>query len=187
MTHSISKQAFLDDLLARNAANLEQVQTTLAPLEPAARGAQPAPGEWGVDQCIRHLVLAYDFHMGKCRPVLARAAGRGTGDHFERSWMARRNFYAWQFSPATKISTMRRTNPPEQLYPAAYEQFAAQKADFAAAVERARSADLQTRAWFLWVTPINLGDYLEMLLRHDELHIGQAQRALAAYRQLAGT
>ena len=185
MQHSFPKQAFLDDLLARNAANLELVQTTFAPLDREARSAQPEPGEWCVDQCVQHLVVAYDFHMGKCSPVLERAAGRGTRDRFERSWVAQRNFYRRTFDPSTKIKTMARTNPSGYFYPEVYRQFAEQKADFAAAVQQARSADLQARAWFLWITPINLGDYLELLVRHDELHIDQAQRALAAYRQFA--
>lgn len=185
MQHSFAKQAFLDDLLARNAANLKLVQTTFARLDRDARSAQPEPGEWSIDQCIQHLVVAYDFHMGKCSPVLERATGRGTGDRFERSWVARRNFYRRQFGPANKLNTMARTYPSDHFYPEAYRHFAERRAAFAAAVQQARSADLQARAWFLWVTPINLGDYLEMFVRHDELHIDQAQRALAAYRQLA--
>ena len=179
------KQAFLDDLLARNAANLEVVQETFATLERAARSAQPEPGEWCVDQCIQHLMLAYEFHMGKCRPVLERATGRGTGDGFERSWMAQSSFFRRQFDPATKVKTMARTTPSDHFYPEVYRHFAAQKADFAAAVAQARAADLQVRAWFLWIVPINLGDYLEVLVRHDELHISQAQQALAAHRQVA--
>lgn len=185
MIHTFSKQDFLDDLLGRNTANLARVEETFGPLERQARSAQPGPGEWCVDQCIQHLVLAYDFHMRKCREVLERVTGRGTQDTFERSRMGRSSLYRRQFDPDNKINTMPRTNPSEHFYPEAYQQFALQKADFAAAVELARSADLQARAWFLWIVPINLGDFLETMVRHDELHIDQAQRALAAYRQAA--
>jgi hypothetical protein len=183
--HSFPKQAFLDDLLAHNAPNLDLVQTTFAPLDRDPRSAQPEPGEWCVDQCIQHLVVAYDFHMGICSPVLKRAAGRGTHDRFKRSWVAQRHAFRRLFEPETKVNTLARTNPSDHFYPEAYQQFAERRAAFTAAVQQARSADLQARAWFLWITPINLGDYLELLVRHDELHIDQAQRALAAYRQFA--
>jgi hypothetical protein len=51
-------------------------------------------------------------------------------------------------------------------------------------IEQAVQADLQTKCWFFKGLPIryNLGDYLNFFVSHDELHIDQAQRVLAAYR-----
>ena len=157
----------------------------LVAIDRASRSTQPEPDEWCVDQCIQHMVVAYDFHMEKCTPVLQRATGHGARDRFERSWVSQRHAFRRLFDPDTKTNTLARTNPSDHFYPEAYQQFAERRAAFAAAVQQARSADLQARAWFLWITPINLGDYLELLVRHDELHIDQAQWALAAYRQFA--
>jgi hypothetical protein len=185
MTHSFPKQPFLDDLLARNEANLERVQAAFAPLDRDARGAQPEAGEWCVDQCIQHLVLSYEMHLTRILPILARDRGGDSAPSFARSWMAQRNLYQKQFDPRTKVKTLPKVTPSDHYYPEAYSQFAAQKARFAAIVEQARPANLQHRGWFLWVVPVNLGDYLEMLVLHDELHIDQAQRALAVYRQFA--
>ena len=185
MQHTFPKQAFLDDLLARNAANLDLVQATFAPLDRAARSAQPEPGEWCVDQCVRHLVLSCEMQLTYLEPVLKRDAGLASAETFTRSWMAKRNFWLKQFDPAEKTKTMARVTPSDDYYPNVYGQFAAQKERIAALLRRARHADLQQRCWYLRMAPINVGDYLELTVRHDELHIDQAQRALAAYRRVA--
>lgn len=185
MEHTFPKQAFLDDLRARNTANLELVQATFAPLDRAARSAQPEPGEWCVDQCVQHLVLAYDLHMKIMLPVLERDRGTDASPTFTRSWMAQKGFYRNQFEPASKAKTLGRTTPSDHYYPDVYTQFAAQKARIDGLFEQAQQADLQRRCWFLRFVPINLGDYLEMFVLHDDLHIDQAQRALAAYQEHA--
>jgi hypothetical protein len=187
MQHSFPKQAFLDDLLARNKANLELVQETFAPLDRAARSAQPEPGEWCVDQCLQHLALSFEMHLTHILPVLERDRSRDAAETFTRSWLARRNFYQKAFNPRTKTKTMDAVNPSDHYYPDVYTQYAAQKKRAATLLERASQNNLQKSCWFLRMVPINLGDYLELLVRHDELHIDQAQRALAAYRQFATT
>ena len=185
MKHSFPKQAFLEDLRVRNMANLELVQETLVPLDRAARTAQPELGEWCVDQCLQHLVLGFEMHLAHLLPVLERDRGVDTAATFTRSWMARRNLYQKQFDPRTKIQTLPRVTPTHHYYPDVYGQFAAQKARFEKILGQARQFNLQRRGWFLWVVPINVGDFLEMFVQHDELHIDQALRALAAYRQYA--
>jgi hypothetical protein len=183
MTHSFAKHAFLDELCRHNAANLELVQATFAPLNRPARSAQPEPGEWCVDQCFQHLVLAFELHLTHVMPVLERDEGIDSVETFTRSWLARRNFYRKQYDPNTKTKTRRQVMPSDHFYPDVYSQFAAQKERISAMLDQARRAGLQQRCWFLGFAPINLGDYLEMFVLHDALHINQAQRALAAYRQ----
>ncbi|MFO7633361.1 MAG: DinB family protein [Caldilinea sp.] len=185
MQRVFPKQAFLDDLLARNAANLALVQTTFAPLDRAARSTQPDPNEWCVDQCVEHLVLAFDLHLAHMLPLLERDAGVDSAETFTRSWTARQNFYQKQFDPRNKAKTLPRVTPTDHFYPDVYTRFAAQKERFTTILERTRKADLQRRGWFLRFLPVNVGDYLEMFVRHDELHIDQVQRALATHRQFA--
>jgi hypothetical protein len=187
MQHSFPKQAFLDDLLARNAANLALVQTTFAPLDRDTRSTQPERGEWSVDQCIQHLVLAGKLQLAQLEPLLARDAGVNSAETFARSWLARRHIWRRQFDPRTKTKTMGKVTPSDHFYPDVYLHFAAQKERVAALLQRASQNNLQKSCWYLRMAPINVGDYLELLVRHDELHIDQAQRALAAYRQFAAT
>jgi hypothetical protein len=61
----------------------------------------------------------------------------------------------------------------------------AQQARLATMIEKAGEANLQTMCRIMKWMPIryNLGDYLNFFVAHDELHIDQAQRALAAYKE----
>jgi len=185
MQHSFAKQAFIDDLLARNAANLDLVQRTFAPLDRAARSAAPERDEWCVDQCMQHLVLACRIQLAYLEDVIKRDPGLDSAETFKRSWLARRSFYRKQLDPSSKTKTEVRVIPTEHFYPNVYEEFTAQKERVTRLLEQARWADLQKRCWFMGKAPINAGDYLEVMVGHDELHIDQAQRALAAYRQFA--
>lgn len=183
MTHSFAKQAFLDDLYRQNAAHLERVRATFAPLDRPARSSQPEPGEWCVDQCFQHLVLAFDLHLQHVVPRLEQDQGLDSAETFTRSWLARRSFYQKQYDPSSKTKTQSKVTPTDLFYPDVFEQFAAQKERLFTMLDQARRADLQQRCWFLGFVPINLGDYLEMFVLHDALHMHQAQRALAAYQQ----
>jgi len=183
MTHTFSKQAFLDEVRRHNTANLELVQATFVPLDQPARSTQPEPGEWCVDQCFQHLVLAFDMHLNHVMPALERDEGMDSAETFTRSWLARQNIYRKQYDPSMKIKTRPKVTPSDHFYPDVFAQFAAQKERLFGMLDQAQPADLQQRCWFLGFVPINLGDYLEMFVLHDALHIDQAQRALAAYRQ----
>ena len=187
MSHSFARDHFLEDLRTRNAANLELVQATFLPLDRATRSTQPAPGEWCIDQCFQHLVLSFEMHMEHVLPVLERSEVTDLAESFRRSWLARTRYYRSQFDPQTKTTTLKKVTPSDHYYPDVFAQYAAQKERMAATLERARQANLQERCWFLGFAPINLGDYLELCVLHDGLHIDQAQRALAAYRQPAAT
>ena len=82
-----------------------------------------------------------------------------------------------------KVKTRPAIMPSEYYYPDVFDQFLAQKKRLSAMLEDAANADLQVRCWYYSIIPVNLGDYLEQFVMHDELHIDQAQRALAAYHQ----
>jgi hypothetical protein len=107
---------------------------------------------------------------------------------FRPSWWARRTL-EWQFNPELKISTLKRTNPTAAYSPDVLPRFLAQQDRLSTMIEQAAQADLQTMCWFFKGLPIryNLGDYLNFLVSHDELHMDQAQRALAVYEQQAAT
>lgn len=183
MTRMILKHDFLEELIRCNEEACRIVQTQFLSLDRAARSTQPEPNEWCVDQCFEHLVITFDTFSPQVSTALEQTAGTKEVEHFKPSWMAQRNFYQQMFNPDKKIKTSKSAMPSEHYYPDAFERFLAGKEKLAIMLEQAASADLQTRCWFLKITPINLGDYLEYLVRHDTLHIGQAQRALETYRQ----
>ena len=183
MAQTTTKQDFLNDLRARNDKTRQLVQTDFMPLSQAARSSQPAPNEWCVDQCFQHLVLAFNMFLPQAVKKLEKGKGAESDGVFKPSWLARRTFYRQLYSPSMKVKTRPAVTPSEYYYPDVFDQFLAQKEQLSVMLEDAVNTDLQSRCWFYNLIPVNLGDYLEQFVMHDELHIDQAQRALAAYHQ----
>ena len=187
MTETILKHEFLDDLRQCNEESCRIVQTRFLSLDQTARSTQPEPNEWCVDQCFEHLVIAFDVFGPQAFGALERTAGTDDVKIFRPSWMARRNFYRQMVDPDKKFRTSASSIPSEHYYPDVFERFLSGKAQLSAMLEQAASDDLQTRCWFLNIMPVNLGDYLEYLVRHDKLHVVQAQRALETFQQTIET
>ena len=180
------KQAYLADLQARNRRNREVMETTFLPLNVAQRSWQPAPGEWSVDQCFEHLILVFGLYFLNVADPLNKPEPAHADGLFRPSWWARR-LHDWQFKPETKLATLKKFNPTAVYSPDVLTRSMAQQERLSAMIEQAAQADLQTMCWFFKPLPIrnNLGDYLNLFVSHDELHIDQARRVLAGYEQRA--
>lgn len=186
MLQPTPKQAYLANLQARNRRNLEVVETTFVPLSVAERSWQPAPNEWSVDQCFQHLVIAFQWLSPNFILALNKPEPPDSDGIFRPSWLARR-FHEKQFDPKSKYKTRKANNPTAVYSPGILTRWLAQQERLAVMIEQAAAANLQTMCRIIKWVPIryNLGDYLNFYVSHDELHINQAQRALAAYRQQA--
>lgn len=87
------------------------------------------------------------------------------------------------FMPLSQAARSSQPEPNEWCVDQCFQHLA-QKEQLSVMLDDAVNTDLQARCWFYYVIPVNFGDYLEQFVMHDELHIDQAQRALAAYRQI---
>jgi hypothetical protein len=184
MLQPILKQEYLADLEARNRHNRQVVETVFLPVDQAQRSWQPEPGEWSVDQCFQHLVLAFEWLSPNFTSALNKPEHPGSNGIFRPSWLARR-FFQKQFEPQSKFRTRKSNNPTVVYNPETLARWLAQQERLSTMIEQAAQADLQTMCWIIKWVPIryNLGDYLKYYVSHDELHIDQAQRVLAAYEQ----
>ena len=184
MLKSMPKQAYLADLQSRNHCNREVVETMFVPLDQARRSWQPVPGEWSVDQCFQHLIIAFEWLSPHFIPVLNKPEPPNADGIFRPSWLARL-FHEKQFDPQSKFKTLKANNPTAVYSPEVLTRWLAQQARLAAMIEQAAKADLQTMCRVTKWLPIryNLGDYLNFYVSHDELHIDQAKRVLTAYKQ----
>lgn len=188
LSHNNSKLEFLNDLSRRSKEICSIVQNEFKPLDQAARSTQPMLNEWCVDQCFEHLVLTFEMNLPQAVSGLERGKGAGSVEWFKPTWIAGTQYYRQMFSPSNQVQTMPKVNPntinpSEHYYPDVYERFLAQKGQKAAMLDQAQEADLQVRCWALKVVPLNLGDYLEQFVLHDELYLDQASRVLPAYQQ----
>jgi len=185
MLHPVPKQAYLAELQARIEQNRWMVETVFMPLDQEARSRQPAPDEWSVDQCFQHLIVAFEGLSPNFIPALDKPESADSGGIFRPSFWPRR-LNSIMFDPQKKFPTSKRYNPAETsektFYCNVLDQSLTRLDQLSKIVERAAQADLQTKCWFLFLR-YNLGDILNYLVSHDELHIGQARRALETYKQ----
>ncbi|MCB9006984.1 MAG: DinB family protein [Ardenticatenaceae bacterium] len=181
------KQEFLADLQARNRYNRQVVETVFVPLNKAQRSWQPEPGEWSMDQCFQHLIIAFEWLSLNFIPALNKPEPPDSDGIFRHSLLASLTMEK-QFDPKRKGKTVKANNPTAVYKAEVLTQWLDQQARLGVMIEQARDANLQTMCRVLKWLPIryNLGDYLRFYVSHDELHIDQAQRVLAAYEQQAG-
>lgn len=181
MLQPMPKQEFLAQLQARNLHNRELVEEIFLPLNEAQRSAQPASGEWSADQCFQHLHLAFEYLSPKFIAVLDIPEPDDFDGIFRPSWFAR-HFMERRFDPKEKGKTLKRNSPMAVYKAETLTNWLEQQTQLEAMIARAYSADLQAMNWFL-IARYTLGDFLNHLVSHDELHIDQARRALNAYEQ----
>ena len=184
MFKSMPKQEYLAELRARNSHNREVVEANFMQLDQAQRSWQPAPHEWSVDQCFQHLVIAFEWMLPNFIAALDKPEPPDADGTFRPSWLARR-FMDKQFDPRSKIGTLKANNPTAAYSPEALTRWLAQHERLTDMIAQATQADLQTKCQIIKWVPIhyNLGDYLNAYVSHDELHIDQARRVLAAHEQ----
>jgi uncharacterized damage-inducible protein DinB len=188
MLRSMPKRKYLAEIQARIHRNRRLVDSIFLPLDQEARSRQPAPGEWSVDQCFQHLLVTFEGYLPNYISALDKPEPAHSNGIFRPSFWARR-LNGIMFDPQKKYPTLKRYNPAETsektFYPDVQDRFQAQLDRLSSMVEQAERADLQTMCWLIKFALIryNLGDYLNYLVSHDELHINQAKRALAAYKQ----
>ena len=183
MLQPMPKQEYLTKLQARNLHNREVVESVFLPLDEAQRSWQSAPNEWSVDQCFQHLVIAFEWLSPNFIPALNQPEPADSDGIYSPSWLARR-FHEKQFDPQSEYKTLKANNPTAVYDPEILTRWLTQQARLADMIEQAAYADLQTKCQVLKWLPLryNLGDYLNFYVSHDELHIDQAKRVVAAYK-----
>jgi hypothetical protein len=128
-------------------------------------------------------VLYFEASAPKTAEALNTPEPANSDGIFYPTWLARKTM-GKQFDPKTKGSTLKKYNPPAAYSQDVFKHFLTQQDRLLEMVEQAARADLQAKCWLIKWLPIrsNLGEFLNFFVAHDEFHINQAQRVLAAYR-----
>lgn len=187
MSKVILKRTLLVDLHRRIASHCDTVVSTFCPLDMAHLSWQPqlrGKSEWSILQCLEHLNLTHDYYMAKLTAPLAQAPQVQAGpDHYKASfWGGIYMHFAlnpkYTFPSPEPITPM---GQPERSVLSAYLTRQEQMLELCEAVA---TIDLNKP-----IVPIekfvrfNLGDCLKILVYHDALHIGQAQRVYQTLQQ----
>lgn len=189
-----SNRELLSDLVSRTARLMAEAECFRA-LPEETLNRKPAPGSWSVLECLEHLNLYSDFYLPAIENVL-REKGDSRGDgQFRSGWLG--NYFAESMQPKNgklkKMKTFADKDPAGSRLPAdVLDRFLAQQQRMAGLLKKAETADLSRLKTPVsisrWIN-LRLGDTFRFVIYHNERHMAQAQRALAAVsdkRELQG-
>lgn len=179
------KPDFLADLRGRIHEHAEQVTSVFLELDDAQLAWQPKPDEWNVLQCFDHLNLTHDYYAPKIEEGLAqRRPANPAGDSYAPSFWGR-IYMHFSFNPKYSFPTAPAITPAgERLGRDVLHHYLAKQRELLATLDAVADIDLRgTTVPIEKFVRFNLGDCLKILVYHDRLHIGQAERVLQAMQE----
>ncbi len=171
-------RGWADELLEQSG----RASSIIEGLSPEQLVARPKPGGWGIAHCLEHLATTVELY----RPGLEAAIHRGE----ERPPMDPPEYRPGRFArwfirmagpeSSRPLKAPKKFQPQENASPDAGARFAVAQKNAIALLERADGIDINR--WKL-ASPVTrllrfrVGEALELLVRHNERHLAQAERA----------
>ncbi|MBX3052491.1 MAG: DinB family protein [Caldilineaceae bacterium] len=178
------KPDFLADLRSRIHEHAEQVTSVFLELDDAQFTWQPKPGEWNVLQCFDHLNLTHDYYAPKIQGGLAqRRPANPAEDSYAPSFWGR-IYMHFAFNPKYSFPTVPAITPAgERLRRDVLNRYLVKQTELLETLDAVADIDLcGTPVPIEKFVRFNLGDCLKILVYHDRLHIGQAERVMQAFQ-----
>ena len=179
------KPDFLADLRSRIHAHAEQVTSVFLELDDAQLAQQPKPGEWNVLQCFDHLNLTHDYYAPKVAGGMAQHRSTNPADDSYAPSFWGRIYMHFSFNPKYSFPTAPAITPAaDSLGRDVLAVYLTKQEKLLDTLDAAESFDLrQANIPIEKFVRFNLGDCLKILVYHDRLHIGQAERVLQALQE----
>ncbi len=184
MSRTLSKQNFLADLQQHIAAHCETVVNTFCMLDTVQLQWQPMAkekAEWSILQCFDHLNLTHAYYMAKLVGPMANAPQAPAGqDLYKPSFWGGIYMY-FALNPKYSFPSPEPITPTGQPDREVLTAYLARQKELLQLCEAVGPLDLvKTMVPIEKFVRFNLGDCLKILVYHDALHIGQAQRVYGA-------
>ena len=188
MSNTLTKTTFFADLHQQIALHCETVVNCFCPLPDADLQWQPTvkgKTEWSILQCFDHLNLTHAYYTAKFGPLLSDAPPTtSAADRYKASFWGGIYMY-FSLNPKYSFPSPEPITPTAQPDRQVLNQYLAYQETLLQHLDEAAAVDLvKTMVPIEKFVRFNLGDCLKILVYHDELHIGQAQRV---YAQLDNT
>jgi len=149
----------------------------------------PDPNSWNVLQCLEHLNRYSEFYTNSIGSKLKSASKKGTNYQeleFKAGYFGNK-FYLDMLpkedGSIKKMKTFKSKNPTQQeANSGSLENFISYQEDWLKVLDAAKSFNLNKNNCKLTIPLIkmNLGSTLKFVIAHQERHLQQAERALAA-------
>jgi hypothetical protein len=145
---------------------------------------KPSPGAWSVGQCLEHLAVTNEVY-GRAIADALRSAPPGAADEIRPGWFAR--YFIREYIAPTEKKTRHKAPPKIRPVPdvdaTILQRFLDTNNQTRALVERARPCDVNRVRFknpFVPLIRFTVGTGLEILSKHEQRHLLQAERVLRA-------
>ena len=179
----MSPRPEIDELLAQTEAAREDARSLCGGLSAEQLLWRPAPGAWGIAECLDHLVRSGGWFVKQAGHGLADARARGLRAEgpFRLPWLDR--LAVRVLEPPVRALRVRAPSgsaPPADLDPrSAVAAFVQLQDALAARVRECDGWDLRrarTRSPWHSAIQLSLGGLLQVTLAHERRHLWQARR-----------
>jgi hypothetical protein len=180
----LSNQELIDDLAERTIANVVAAEE-LKNSSIQALNQKSSPVSWSALECIEHLNRYGDFYLKELKkqfltsgqvPANTLFKSGLIGNYFANSLQAKENL--------NKMKTFQDMNPKgSELTISVIDKFVAQQKEMLEILERCLTINLKkakTSISISSVIKLRMGDTLRVVIYHNERHIVQANKAVAA-------
>lgn len=181
---TITSSTLIDQLETRVEKHLHKVVSVYQNLDEKTLLKPAANGGWSVTQCLDHLNKYGDYYLPHIQAKLLQP-GNETSNIFKGSWIG--SYFTKMMEPSTgkrKTKAFKGYIPPIQLDAyAVVARFIQQQELLLEYLNKARQVNLDKLKIPVSIAKfiqLKLGDVFQFLIAHNERHIQQADRNLAA-------
>jgi hypothetical protein len=142
---------------------------------------KPAPGQWSIGQCLEHLAVSNEVYGAAIASALPGAPADPV-DEITLGWFSRyfiREFAAPVEKPKVKKKAPRKIKPIPDVDTNILKRFLDTNTQTKALVERAQGVDVNRvrfkNPFVFWIR-FTVGAGLEILSKHEQRHLRQAER-----------
>ncbi len=180
---NVTQRALLAGLQEEAGKQVALVRNEFAPLRTDDLLWHPSAKDWNILQCFDHLNETHSYYARRIQAAERQSLPvTGADAPYNPSFWGR-IYMNFAFNPRFSFPARGEIAPGTDLSPAVLEAWLAHQATLTTWLQDGVQTDLSaTRIRIEGRVAFNLGDVLSILIRHNNLHIGQAQRVLAQLR-----
>lgn len=180
----IAAEKLIEDLIERTKGTLNATEK-LRKLSIDQLNWKANPESWSILECIEHLNLYGDFYLPEMENKMRDTKYKTSKPIFKSGLLG--NYFSNSMLPKedlNKMKTFKDKNPAgSTLTPSVLDKFLSQQMKTLSLLDKAREVDLNKTKTGITISSwikLKLGDTFRVVIYHNQRHIIQANKALAA-------